>query len=194
MFDRHARRGLKGVRALREALERWDPASRPTESEMETLLVQALRAQRPAGARRPVRRARRSTGRFVARVDAAYPDARHRDRVRQQAGALRRVSGCTRRSTAEQASQATGLRRHDGTSRRSARSAAPRSATRSARSCAAERANWRESEPPAAAQLTPVREDGGLGGEADGLGLEVLLEAGDAVLAAVAALLVAAER
>jgi len=28
-FDRHARRGLKGVRALRATLDRWDPDSRP---------------------------------------------------------------------------------------------------------------------------------------------------------------------
>src|SRR5262249_12340725 len=42
-FNRHARRGLKGVAALRIVLDRWDPASRPTESEMETLLLQIVR-------------------------------------------------------------------------------------------------------------------------------------------------------
>ena len=72
VFDRHARRGLKGVRALREALERWDPASRPTESEMETLLLQALRA---TGLPEPVMQFEvlDDAGGFVARADAAYP-------------------------------------------------------------------------------------------------------------------------
>src|SRR6185437_16051056 len=32
LFSRHARRGLRGVAALRTVLERWDPNSRPTES------------------------------------------------------------------------------------------------------------------------------------------------------------------
>ena len=75
MFDRHARRGLKGIRALREVLERWDPESRPTESEMETLLVRILREN---GLPEPVVQFEVSdaAGRFVARVDAAYPEAR----------------------------------------------------------------------------------------------------------------------
>ena len=75
MFDRHARRGLKGVSALREALERWDPESRPTESEMETLLLQTLRKNDlPA----PVVQfeVRGSGHALVARTDAAYPSAR----------------------------------------------------------------------------------------------------------------------
>ncbi|MGQ0826739.1 MAG: hypothetical protein ACT4OX_17230 [Actinomycetota bacterium] len=42
-FIRHARRGLKGVAAVRTALERWDPSQRATESEKETLLLQILR-------------------------------------------------------------------------------------------------------------------------------------------------------
>jgi very-short-patch-repair endonuclease len=72
MFDRHARRGLKGVSALREALERWNPDSRPTESEMETLLLQALRN---GGLPEPVVQhdVTDAAGRFVARADAAYP-------------------------------------------------------------------------------------------------------------------------
>lgn len=75
MFDRNARRGLKGVTALREALERWDPESRPTESEMETLLLQALREN---GLPEPVVQFEvlDAAGQFVARVDAAYPAAR----------------------------------------------------------------------------------------------------------------------
>jgi predicted transcriptional regulator of viral defense system/very-short-patch-repair endonuclease len=75
MFDRHARRGLKGVAALREALERWNPDSRPTESEMETLLLQALRK---GGLPEPVVQhdVVDTTGLFVARCDAAYPALR----------------------------------------------------------------------------------------------------------------------
>jgi very-short-patch-repair endonuclease len=75
MFDRHARRGLKGVRALRETLERWDPDSRPTESEMETLLLRALREN---GLPQPVVQhdVTDARGAVVARTDAAYPDVR----------------------------------------------------------------------------------------------------------------------
>ncbi len=75
MLDRHARRGLKGVRAMREMLERWDPNSRATESEMETLLVRVLREN---GLPYPVvqHNVTDTRGRFVARVDAAYPDQR----------------------------------------------------------------------------------------------------------------------
>jgi very-short-patch-repair endonuclease len=75
MFDRHARRGLKGVRALRETLDRWDPSSRPTESEMETLLLRVIREN---GLPEPVAQhdVVDARGHFVARVDAAYPDER----------------------------------------------------------------------------------------------------------------------
>lgn len=75
LFDRHARRGLKGVAALREALERWDPDSRPTESVMETLLLQALRDK---GLPEPAVQydVAEPNGRFIARADAAYPESR----------------------------------------------------------------------------------------------------------------------
>ena len=43
-FLRHTRRGLKGVAATRIALERWNPANAASESEMETLLFQTMRA------------------------------------------------------------------------------------------------------------------------------------------------------
>jgi very-short-patch-repair endonuclease/predicted transcriptional regulator of viral defense system len=74
-FDRHARRGLKGVAALREVLDRWDPGSRPTESEMETVLLLTLRR---SGLPEPTVQYEilDSAGRFVARADAAYPEAR----------------------------------------------------------------------------------------------------------------------
>jgi very-short-patch-repair endonuclease len=75
MFDRHARRGLKGVRAMRELLERWDPDSRPTESDMETMLVVALRRN---GLPEPVvqHEVVDAEGGVIARTDAAYPEFR----------------------------------------------------------------------------------------------------------------------
>ena len=74
-FDRHARRGLKGVRALRVVLDGWDPASRPTESEMETRLLQILRDH---GLPEPVTQfeIRDGAGELVARTDAALPQWR----------------------------------------------------------------------------------------------------------------------
>lgn len=74
-FDRHARRGLGGTRALRAALDRWDPTAAPTESEMETRLLHTIRAR---GLPDPVLQyeVRDNSDRFLARVDAAYPDAR----------------------------------------------------------------------------------------------------------------------
>jgi very-short-patch-repair endonuclease len=74
-FDRHARRGLKGVRALRLTLDRWDPTSRPTESEMETMLLQTLRHH---GLPEPTLQyeVRDGDGNLLGRVDAAYPNAR----------------------------------------------------------------------------------------------------------------------
>jgi very-short-patch-repair endonuclease len=75
MFGRHARRGLRGVRALRSVLDSWDPASRPTESEMETRLLQVLR-QNDLPTPTTQFEVRDAAGRIVARADAAYPDAR----------------------------------------------------------------------------------------------------------------------
>jgi very-short-patch-repair endonuclease len=75
VFDRHARRGLKGVAALRTVLNAWDPASRPTESEMETRLLQTLRRY---GLPEPTLQyeVRDADGYLLGRVDAAYPSAR----------------------------------------------------------------------------------------------------------------------
>jgi very-short-patch-repair endonuclease len=74
VFDRHARRGLKGVKALRIVLDRWDPDGRPTESEMETILLQTLRRN---GLPEPVlqHEVRDDQDHLVARTDAAYPSA-----------------------------------------------------------------------------------------------------------------------
>ena len=71
-FDRHARRGLRGVRALRIALDRWNPENRPTASEMETWLLQVLREN---GLPEPVLQYEvfDERGLFVARVDASLP-------------------------------------------------------------------------------------------------------------------------
>jgi len=75
MFERHARRGLKGVRALRATLDRWDPTSRPTESDMETMLLETLRQH---GLPEPTLQyeVRDGDGHLLGRVDAAYPSAR----------------------------------------------------------------------------------------------------------------------
>jgi hypothetical protein len=71
-FARHATRGLRGVRAMRVALERWNPANAPTESEMETLLLQTIRDHdfpEPVLQFEVLDR----NGLFVARTDAAMP-------------------------------------------------------------------------------------------------------------------------
>jgi very-short-patch-repair endonuclease len=72
-FVRHARRGVRGVAALRTVLERWDPERRPTESDMETLLVQVLRDH---GCPELVTQFEvlDREGTFVARVDVAIPE------------------------------------------------------------------------------------------------------------------------
>ena len=59
---------------MRMALEQWDPTQRPTDSEMETKLLQAIRAHDLA---EPVLQfeVRDGRGSLVGRVDAAYPDA-----------------------------------------------------------------------------------------------------------------------
>jgi len=56
-------------------LDQWDPALRPTESEMETLLLQALRAGGWPDAV-PQYEILDRYGVFVARVDFALPDLR----------------------------------------------------------------------------------------------------------------------
>ncbi len=74
-FDRLAGRGRPGVVVFREALGRWRPEQRPTESDMETLLLQVLRR---AGLPEPVLQHEiyDAGGGFVARVDAALPEWR----------------------------------------------------------------------------------------------------------------------
>jgi very-short-patch-repair endonuclease len=67
-FERHARRGLRGIAALRVVLDAWDPESRPTDSDMETMLLLTLRDH---GLPEPV--LQYEIGDF--RVDAAYPRA-----------------------------------------------------------------------------------------------------------------------
>ncbi len=70
---RRARRGRPGVRKLRAALERSREHARPTESEMETLLLHTLRRH---GFPEPTLQfeIRDRQGRFVARVDAALEE------------------------------------------------------------------------------------------------------------------------
>jgi hypothetical protein len=74
-FNRLARRGVPGVKAMRVALERWNPDSRASESEMETLLLQVLREH---GLPEPVLQyeVTDELGQLVARVDAAFPQWR----------------------------------------------------------------------------------------------------------------------
>jgi len=75
MFDRHARRGVRGVQVMRALLDQWDPSQRPTESEMETLLLQTLRDGGWPDAV-PQYEILDRNGAFVARVDFALPDLR----------------------------------------------------------------------------------------------------------------------
>jgi very-short-patch-repair endonuclease len=72
LFDRHARRGLRGVGVLRAVLDQWDPRQRPTESEMETLLFRVLV---DAGYPEPTPQFEITDrfGNFVARADMALP-------------------------------------------------------------------------------------------------------------------------
>ena len=71
---RLARPGRPGTRPLRWALSSRDPRQAPSESEMETLMLDVLRRH---GLPPPVPQYEvRDQGRFVARVDAAYPTAR----------------------------------------------------------------------------------------------------------------------
>jgi hypothetical protein len=72
-FSRLARPGVRGVRAMRVALERW--TLNTAESEMETRLLQVLRN---GGLPEPVLQyeVHNDRGEFVARVDAALPQWR----------------------------------------------------------------------------------------------------------------------
>lgn len=73
-LTRLGRSGRNGVGAVRRLLATHGPDRKPTESEMETLLLQVLRRK---GFPEPVTQYEiRRAGRFVARVDAAYPQWR----------------------------------------------------------------------------------------------------------------------
>lgn len=70
-LGRLGRSGRNGVGTLRRLLEARSPSRQPTESEMETLLLQVLRHN---GFPEPITQYEiRCAGRLVARVDAAYP-------------------------------------------------------------------------------------------------------------------------
>ncbi len=71
-FVRVAHRGVPGVRAARAALERWDPTTSATQSEMETMLLQTLRRHGLPEAI-PQYEVLDDDGVFVAYVDAALP-------------------------------------------------------------------------------------------------------------------------
>jgi very-short-patch-repair endonuclease len=73
-FDRYARRGLRGVVAMREAFGRWRPGDAATHSEPETDLIQLLRKH---GIHAIAQfRVHDEHGRFVAQVDAGLPQWR----------------------------------------------------------------------------------------------------------------------
>jgi hypothetical protein len=74
LVKRVSRSGRPGGPILRELLAARAPSRRPTESDMETLLVQAVRAH---GLPEPVPQFEVWNGLYlVGRVDAAYPEAR----------------------------------------------------------------------------------------------------------------------
>ncbi len=67
------RRGRKGAGVLHDLVKLWDPASAPTESELETLLWRVMRK-----AQMPLPQSQYEVwdgARFIARLDFAYPDA-----------------------------------------------------------------------------------------------------------------------
>lgn len=71
---RLSRSGRAGGPVLRDLLDARDPERRPTESEMETRLIQAMRAH---GLPVPTTQHEiRQGSAFIARVDVAYPDAK----------------------------------------------------------------------------------------------------------------------
>jgi hypothetical protein len=74
LVRRLSRRGRPGGPKLRQLLEARDPARRPTESVMETMLLQTIRA---AGLPEPIPQLEVwAGGAFIGRVDLAYPEAR----------------------------------------------------------------------------------------------------------------------
>ncbi len=74
MVKRLSRSGRPGGPTLRALLAARDPGRRPTESEMETRLLQAMRAH---GLPQPtVQHEIWQGGLFIGRVDAAYPSAK----------------------------------------------------------------------------------------------------------------------
>jgi hypothetical protein len=74
MVKRLSRSGRPGGPTIRELLAARDPARRPTESEMETRLLQAMRAH---GLPEPMTQHEVWQGSaFIGRVDVAYPDAK----------------------------------------------------------------------------------------------------------------------
>lgn len=75
LIYRYSRQGRNGVAVLREVIARRDPRLTPTESEMETRVLQFLRA---AGLPEPVTQyeVRSVDGRLLGRVDLAWPAAR----------------------------------------------------------------------------------------------------------------------
>jgi hypothetical protein len=74
-FERLRRRGLPGVKATRLALERWDPKSKPTHSDMETWLTQCLREHGISGLVTQFV-VLDEFGNFVAQTDGALPQWR----------------------------------------------------------------------------------------------------------------------
>jgi very-short-patch-repair endonuclease len=100
VFDRHARRGVRGVQVMRAVLNAWDPTLRPTESDMETLLIQTLSA---GGWPRPVPQYEifDRDGLFVARVDAALPEHRiaiEYDSIQEHSDEFQRTRDARRRN------------------------------------------------------------------------------------------------
>jgi very-short-patch-repair endonuclease len=98
---------------MSRALERWDPASRATESEMETLLLQTLRAN---GLPDPyVQFDIHDGGRFVGRADAAYVAARvaiEYDSKQEHSDEFQIARDATRRNAMQAAGYAVLSARH----------------------------------------------------------------------------------
>ena len=101
VLRRYARQGRPGVTTFREVLKRRDPSTRPTQSAMETLVLQMCRAYAlPA----PITQyeLRRDDGTVIATLDKAWPDStfgleyqslKHHSRADEKARDRRRVNG-----------------------------------------------------------------------------------------------------